>query len=137
MIAIPQPQPETAAALAQSPLSDLHEGIALILGIARSLGVELVLLADSKSSPSSGYTAINRSIHGVDVTVRGVNVRTGQIEWQGRAHYPEGIDPPADALTMLVCQALATAWGFRPGGQLAIPSKLMCTAGQTESMVSP
>jgi hypothetical protein len=31
----------------------------------------------------------------------------------------------------LTCQALATAWGYRPSGQLDIPSEQMCTAGMT------
>ena len=33
----------------------------------------------------------------------------------------------------LTCQALATAWGYRPSGQLDIPSEQMCTAGMTEA----
>jgi hypothetical protein len=32
----------------------------------------------------------------------------------------------------LTCQALATAWGYRPSGQLDIPSEQMCTAGMAE-----
>jgi hypothetical protein len=32
----------------------------------------------------------------------------------------------------LTCQALAAAWGYRPSGQLDIPSEQMCTAGMAE-----
>lgn len=32
----------------------------------------------------------------------------------------------------LTCQALATAWGYRPSGQLDIPSEQMCTTGMAE-----
>jgi hypothetical protein len=32
----------------------------------------------------------------------------------------------------LTCQALATAWGYRPSGQLDIPSEQMCTAGMAK-----
>jgi len=32
----------------------------------------------------------------------------------------------------LTCQALATAWGYPPSGQLDIPSEQMCTAGMAE-----
>lgn len=32
----------------------------------------------------------------------------------------------------LTCQALATAWGYRPSGQLDIPSEQMCSAGMMD-----
>jgi hypothetical protein len=73
----------------------------------------------------------------VDVTVRGVNGVTNEVEWKGNAHFPPLSNPPENALVHLTCQALATAWGFRPSGQLEIPSEMMCSVGQTEPVLSP
>src|SRR5678816_1537941 len=54
------------------------------------------------------------------------------VEWL-QAHHYSNLSMPK-TLRGLACQALATAWGFRPSGQLDIPSTLMCTAGQTDSI---
>jgi hypothetical protein len=68
----------------------------------------------------------------VNVNVRGVSVGSGDIALRGNAHYPHCVDLSGETFRSLTCQALATAWGLRPSGQLEIPSSLMCTAGQTE-----
>lgn len=68
----------------------------------------------------------------VDVNVRGVSVESRDITLRGNAHYPHCVDLSGETFRSLTCQALATAWGLRPSGQLEIPSSLMCTAGQTE-----
>ena len=68
----------------------------------------------------------------VNVSARGVSVESGDITVRGNAHYPHCVDLNGKTFRSLTCQALATAWGFRPSGQLDIPSGLMCTAGQTE-----
>jgi hypothetical protein len=62
----------------------------------------------------------------VDVDV--VDPSTGIMLLRGTAAMPIGsrLD---DVLRGLTCQALATAWGYRPAGQLEIPSSLMCTVG--------
>jgi len=62
------------------------------------------------------------------VTVRGVDVESGELIFMGHAEYPERLFV-GDAKEMtgkLICQAFATAWGLRdPGGQ-PIPSESMC-----------
>jgi hypothetical protein len=63
-----------------------------------------------------------------EVNVQGVDTRTGTIRLLGRAYMP--IASVSDALIPdLVCQAMATAWGYRLTGQLEIPSALMCRVG--------
>jgi len=72
----------------------------------------------------------------VDVRIRGLSVESGDASLRGNAHYPHCVELSGETFRNLTCQALATAWGFRPSGQLDIPSSLMCTAGQTEPIPS-
>ena len=72
----------------------------------------------------------------VSVDVRGLSVKTGETMLRGSAHYPHCVDLSDKTLRNLSCQAFATAWGFRPAGQLDLPSAMMCTAGQTDPMPS-
>jgi hypothetical protein len=66
------------------------------------------------------------------VEVRGLPVQTGDAtSLRGSAQYPQCVELSDKTIRSLTCQALATAWGFRPSGQLEIPSTLMCTTGQT------
>jgi hypothetical protein len=63
-----------------------------------------------------------------EVNIQVVDSRTGVIRLRGRAYMP--IASVADAVIPdLVCQAMATAWGYRPPGQLEIPSVMMCRVG--------
>ena len=48
----------------------------------------------------------------------------------GRAMIPIAMPHNDGVLHALTCQALATAWGYRPSGQLEIPSELMCAVGK-------
>lgn len=50
----------------------------------------------------------------------------------GRAMIPIAMPREKDLLHALTCQALATAWGYRPSGQLEIPSESMCAVGKAE-----
>jgi hypothetical protein len=67
----------------------------------------------------------------VSLEVQGLAVKNGDRPLRGSAHYPHCVDQSDKTLRSLTCQALATAWGFRPPGQLEIPSSLMCTTGET------
>ena len=66
----------------------------------------------------------------ITVTVRGLSVGSRETVFRGTAYYPHCVDRDHEIMQNLTCQALATAWGFRPSGQLEIPSSLACTAGQ-------
>ena len=74
------------------------------------------------------------SLFYVSVHVRGLSVESEETALRGSAHYPHCVDLSEKTSRSLTCQAIATAWGFRPSGQLDIPSSLMCTAGQTAPM---
>ncbi|MGH7165550.1 MAG: hypothetical protein ACREIS_08515 [Nitrospiraceae bacterium] len=51
------------------------------------------------------------------ITVRGVDVESGRVQWTGSARYAAfETRPPKDTLANLTCEALATAWEFRPPG---------------------
>ena len=66
----------------------------------------------------------------ISITVRGLSLVSRETVFRGSAHYPHCVDRNNEVIEHLTCQALATAWGFRPSGQLEIPSSLACTAGQ-------
>jgi hypothetical protein len=62
------------------------------------------------------------------IRIIGTEGASGRLLVESRAAMP--IAGRSDQLLRdLTCQALATAWGFRPSGQLDIPSALMCKAG--------
>jgi hypothetical protein len=101
--------------------------------VAQNVEADFVLFLDREESKDGALVEprCNDQFY-VDVAVRGVLVRTGVVVWRGNAHYPQCVDLSRRTFQSLTCQALATAWGLRPSGQLEIPSSLMCTAGQTE-----
>ncbi|MGH7232388.1 MAG: hypothetical protein ACREJU_13670 [Nitrospiraceae bacterium] len=123
----------------QNALTYTSDDMPIILRHAKSVHAALVLFADFDVTAEAASRAIGNfePVHAVNVTVLGLNANTSEIEWKGNARYPPRPQLPADALVHLTCQALATAWGFRPGGQLEIPSGMMCTAGQTERTLAP
>lgn len=63
------------------------------------------------------------------ITVRGVHMESGRVHWSGSARYATfETRPPKDTLANLTCQALATAWNFRPPGTNWFKSsEAMCT----------
>src|SRR5262249_8840730 len=66
------------------------------------------------------------------IAVRGVHVESGRLHWSGSAWSSTfETRPPQDTLAKLTCQALATAWNFRPpGANRFISSEALCTADQ-------
>lgn len=105
----------------------------LALSVAQKMEADFVLFLDREESKYGALVEprCDDQFY-VDVTVRGVSVPTDAVVWRGNAHYPHCVDLSRGTFQSLTCQALATAWGLRPSGQLEIPSSLMCTAGQTE-----
>ena len=69
----------------------------------------------------------------ITVDVRGLLVENPKTILRGSAQYPHCVEHTDQIIQNLTCQALSTAWGFRPSGQLEIPSHLACTAGQNQS----
>lgn len=70
------------------------------------------------------------TLYSTSVSIRGLATATTQVEWRGQAEFlflglvsAHRLD---EAFHNLTCQALATAWGFRPPGQHEIASAAMC-----------
>jgi hypothetical protein len=76
------------------------------------------------------------TLFNTSVDVRGLPVEREETVLHGSAHYPQCVERSGKIVQNLTCQALATAWGFRPSGQLEIPSHMACTAGQTAPVLS-
>lgn len=67
----------------------------------------------------------------ISITVHGLSRMSRETVFRSSAYYPHCVKDTHEVMKNLTCQALATAWGFRPSGQLEIPSSLACTTGQT------
>lgn len=72
-----------------------------------------------------------------NVAVRGVRVETGEVVWSGTARYRNPIMGHDDYVVRLSCQALATAWGLRPPGELPVASQAMCAVGDRDEIGGP
>jgi hypothetical protein len=106
------------------------------LAVAREMKAEMVLVLEREATKDGALIESKCGpLFNVTVDVRGLSVETGNTALRGMAYYPHCVDLNEKTIRNLTCQALATAWGFRPSGQLEIPSSLMCTTGQTEPIV--
>ena len=102
------------------------------LAVAGEMKAEYVLFLEREENKEGALIEPHCGpLFNVSVAVRGLSVESGDTALRGSAHYPHCVDLSEKTFRSLTCQALATAWGFRPSGQLDIPSNLMCTAGQT------
>ena len=126
----------------QIRLTHTPDDEAQVLRVGKLLGAEMVIFVDTsfqKELRSSYYADANKAEGGMhteysaSVSIRGVNVGTSEVAWSGTARYPNPVGGIEDALAKLTCQALATAWGFRPPGQHEFNSQAMCQAGEKNS----
>src|SRR5262245_17765204 len=103
----------------RTELSHTLQDEAAILQAAKKVGVQEVVFVDR----GGDYRAPM-------VAVRGVHIESGRVHWSGSARYATfETRPPKDALANLTCQALATAWNFRPSGtKWFISSEAMCAS---------
>ena len=114
-----------------------------LLKAGKLLGAEIVVfmesaqtagLASSFNVNQYGGGGSSTTTHSAAVFVRAVNIESGEVVWSGNARYGEPIVGVNEALVKLTCQALATAWGFRPVGHHEISSDSMCLI---ETQVAP
>ena len=102
------------------------------LAVAQEMKAEVVLVLEREATKDGALIEPHCGpLYHVSVDVQGLSVDSGDTSFRGSAHYPHCVDLSDKTIRSLTCQAFATAWGFRPSGQLEIPSHLMCTAGQT------
>ncbi|MBH0203337.1 MAG: hypothetical protein HP496_13815 [Nitrospira sp.] len=101
------------------------------LAVAAEANAEFVLILEREELKEGALIQANCGPRfNISVDVRGLLMERGVSVLRGNAHYPHCVEHTDQTLQNLTCQALATAWGFRPSGQLEIPSYLTCTAGQ-------
>ena len=118
-----------------------------ILRVGKLLGAQTVVFTDASVSSgvvsnyrvdASGGSGGSVPVNSAAVSIRGVDVETSEVLWSGIARYPKQMAGSVeDGLAKLTCQALATAWGFRPAGDEAISSQAMCAAGKPTASVMP
>jgi hypothetical protein len=102
------------------------------LTVAQEMKAEIVLFVEREATKDGALIEPHCGpLYYVNVEVRGLVVDNGNTSLRGNAHYPNCVALNDKSIRSLTCQALATAWGFRPSGQLEIPSSLMCTTGET------
>ena len=107
----------------------------LALSVAEDLKADAVLFLEREQNKDGALIEPQcGALFYVNVNVRGLVLESGDTALRGSAHYPHCVDLSGKTFRSLTCQALATAWGLRPSGQLDIPSDLMCTAGQTDPL---
>ena len=118
-----------------------------ILRVGKLIGAEMVVFADASVTRGvasnysvNAYGGGGRSepVSSASVSIRGVEVETSEVVWNATARYPQQTGgSPEDALAKLTCQALATAWGFRPAGDQAISSQTMCMVEKPMASSTP
>lgn len=103
------------------------------LAVAKDMKAEFVVFVEREESKEGALIEPQcGSLSHVSMNVRGLSVESGDTVLRGSAHYPHCVELSGETFRNLTCQAFAIAWGFRPSGQLEIPSSQMCTSGQTE-----
>ena len=92
---------------------------AIVLRAARKANLQEVVFVDRSGDDRAPV-----------VTVRGVIVESGDVHWSGSARFSEHQNRPAKhTIPNLTCEALATAWEFRPpGNKWFVSSEAMCDA---------
>ncbi|HKY72913.1 MAG TPA: hypothetical protein VJL88_13420 [Nitrospira sp.] len=102
------------------------------LAVAREMKAEVVLVIERGATKDGALIQSDcGALYHANVEVRGLSVQNGDTALRGSAYFPHCVDFSEKTLRSLTCQAFATAWGYRPSGQLDIPSNLMCTTGES------
>ena len=104
-----------------------------VLRVGQLLGAQHLIFVDTKITPtefaagnyvgpnpfmaSPGHgSSFKETLFNVGISVRGVDVVSGEVLWSGAGHYP-GPAPNVDrGVATLTCHTLATVWGLRPSG---------------------
>ena len=110
-----------------------------ILRVGKILGAQTIVFVETKITSQefsetrvSAYYGRSASytVYNVGLSLRGVEVETGEISWSGTAHFPEPAANVERGVVVLTCHALATAWGFLPPGEHK--EKGVCAMGESE-----
>ena len=100
------------------------------MNLGHTLRDEAIVLQAAKKKGTAHVVFVDRGgdYRAPMISVRGVDVESGRVQWSGSARYATfETRPPKDTLAILTCEALATAWGFRPSGtKWLMSSYAMC-----------
>ncbi len=92
-----------------------------VLRTAKLVGARLVVFANAEIGSwevLGRYYLLPRTmkVYGGTISLRAVDVNTGEIEWSGKAQSVERFNNLEEGISQLSCHALATAWGLRNPG---------------------
>ena len=121
-------------------LSSSPDDEAAVLKVGKLTGAREVVFLDSPikeqtwSASTAGYygwyggqsQTQSGVAYQVSVSVRGVDVESGEVLWSGTAHYAAMVTDLDNRLRLLTCHALSTAWGLRPTGTARITRESIC-----------
>jgi hypothetical protein len=126
------------------PLSDTDQRQhGVLLQTAKRLGASEAVLIETSSmlapsyEPARAETSPYGTPRSVSVSIRALDTDTAEVLWEGTAFFPPTDRWYEEGMTKLVCQALATVWGFRPGGYHQLPSSDMCEVEDGEHDAPP
>jgi hypothetical protein len=127
------PKIRQAQDFAQHPVQVVHSATNGVnsLESASLLGASLIVfleMSDTVRLLPSESTGVNVEVayHKPRVSVRAVDTHTREEQWVADARFMDYHPDLGSALESLTCQALGTAWGFRPPGESNIPSSELC-----------
>lgn len=95
-----------------------------VLRMAKLVGARLVVFSNAEVGSwealdwSTGIPHSQR-VYSATISLRAVDVNTGEIEWSGKAQSTERFSNIEVGISLLTCHALATAWGMRNPGTTA------------------
>lgn len=95
-----------------------------VLRMAKLVGARLVVFSNAEVGSwealdwSTGLPHSQR-VYSATISLRAVDVNTGEIEWSGKAQSTERFSNIEEGISLLTCHALATAWGMRNPGATA------------------
>ena len=104
-----------------------------VLRVAKIAGIEQVIFVDTNVSPLEASFFGHPSAYNASLFIRGLNVETAEIDWNGNARSTQPFTNLTDGIHQLACHALATAWGLQKPGTSTATS--VCLSGQ-DVMVS-
>ncbi|HJR77955.1 MAG TPA: hypothetical protein VJ805_13320 [Nitrospiraceae bacterium] len=92
-----------------------------VLRTAKLVGARLVVFANAEVGSwevlgMDGAIPRNMKVYSGTISLRAVDVNTGEIEWSGKAQSSDRFNNLEEGISQLSCHALATAWGLRNPG---------------------
>ncbi len=98
-----------------------------IIRLAKNVGAKQVIFvdADVHTWQRTEIVAVFGepvTIYAASIFIRGLDVETGQIQWNGKALSTDKFTNLREGFDQLTCHALATVWGIRQPGTTTAPT---------------